>query len=129
MTPRSLRTNPVKMENSEDPDRKCRILRDKELRLNREKSDVKGLYPVGGILWKSREATTSEGGRGLGQSGPRPAGLAHFEAQLPPLDLAASQTIYSPLAESHGRIDSSSAAEEQRSMRHTISERRVMLII
>jgi hypothetical protein len=32
-----------------------------------------------------------------------------------PFDLAASWTIYSPLVESHGRIHSSSAVEEQRS--------------
>jgi hypothetical protein len=34
-----------------------------------------------------------------------------------------------PLTESHGRIHSSSAAEEQRSLRDTISERRVMLVV
>jgi hypothetical protein len=33
---------PVKTENSEDPDRKCWILRDKELYLHRGETDVKG---------------------------------------------------------------------------------------
>jgi hypothetical protein len=47
----------------------------------------------------------------------------------PPLDLAASRAIYSPLTESHARILSSSAAEEQRSLRDTISERRVVLVV
>jgi hypothetical protein len=61
---------------------------------------------------------------------PKPAGPAHFEAQSPPpFDLAASRAIYSPLTEGHRKIDSSSAAEEQRSMRVTISERRVVLVV
>jgi hypothetical protein len=61
---------------------------------------------------------------------PRPAGPAHFEAQsVPPFDLAAFRTIYSPLAESHVGIISSSATEEQRSLRDTISERRVVLVV
>jgi hypothetical protein len=47
----------------------------------------------------------------------------------PPFDLAASHAIYSPLTRSHGGILSSSAAEEQRSLRDTISERRVMLVV
>jgi hypothetical protein len=47
----------------------------------------------------------------------------------PPFDLAASRAIYSPLTEGHRKIDSSSAAEEQRSMRVTISERRVVLVV
>jgi hypothetical protein len=50
MTPRSPRIKPVKMENSEDPNRKCRILRDKELHLNCGKTNVKGTHAVGGIL-------------------------------------------------------------------------------
>jgi hypothetical protein len=53
----------------------------------------------------------------------------HFEAQSPPFDLDASRAIYSPLTESHASINSSSAAEEQRSLRDTISEMRVMLVV
>jgi hypothetical protein len=34
-----------------------------------------------------------------------------------------------PLTESHTSINSSSAAEEQRSLRDTISERRVVLVV
>jgi hypothetical protein len=41
---------PVKMENSEDPDRKCWILRDKELHLNRGETNVNGPHAEGGIL-------------------------------------------------------------------------------
>jgi hypothetical protein len=46
----------------------------------------------------------------------------------PPFDLDASRAIYSPQTESHTSIHSSSAAEEQRSLRDTISERRVVLV-
>jgi hypothetical protein len=47
----------------------------------------------------------------------------------PPFDLGASQAIYSPLTESHASINSSSAAEEQRTLRDTISEKRVVLVV
>jgi hypothetical protein len=47
----------------------------------------------------------------------------------PPFDLAANRTIYSPKVRSHTRIRSSSAAEEKRSLRDTISERRVVLVV
>jgi hypothetical protein len=46
----------------------------------------------------------------------------------PPFDLDASQSIYSPLTESHASINLPSAAEEQRSLRDTISEMRVVLV-
>jgi hypothetical protein len=47
----------------------------------------------------------------------------------PPFDLDASRAIYRPLTESHASINSSSAAEEQRSLRDTISEMRVVLVV
>jgi hypothetical protein len=47
----------------------------------------------------------------------------------PPFDVDASRAIYSPLTESHASINSSSAAEEQRSLRDTISEMRVVLVV
>jgi hypothetical protein len=40
-----------------------------------------------------------------------------------------SRAIYSPLTESHALTNSSSAAEEQRSLRDTILEMRVMLVV
>jgi hypothetical protein len=46
-----------------------------------------------------------------------------------PFDLDASVAIYSPLTESHGGINSSSAAKEQRSLRDTISEMMVVLVV
>jgi hypothetical protein len=60
---------------------------------------------------------------------PRPAGPAHFRAQSAPFDLDASLAIYSPLAERHTGTNSSPAAEEQRSLRDTISEMRVVLVV
>jgi hypothetical protein len=50
MTPRSPRTKPVNMENSEDKDRKCLILWDKELHLNHGETDINGPHAVGEIL-------------------------------------------------------------------------------
>jgi hypothetical protein len=47
----------------------------------------------------------------------------------PPFDLGASRAIYSSLTESHASTNSSSAAEEQRSLRDTISEMRVVLVV
>jgi hypothetical protein len=47
----------------------------------------------------------------------------------PPFDLAANQAIYSPEARRHASILSSSADEERRSLRDTISERRVVLVV
>jgi hypothetical protein len=46
-----------------------------------------------------------------------------------PFNLGASRAIYSPLTESHASTNSSSAAEEQRSLRDTISEMRVVLVV
>jgi hypothetical protein len=45
-----------------------------------------------------------------------------------PFDLAAIQTIYSPLAKSQGGIYSSSAAEEQRRKGHHPEEERVKMV-
>jgi hypothetical protein len=47
----------------------------------------------------------------------------------PPFDLGASRAIYSPLTEIHRRMNSSSAAEEQRSLRDIIPEMRVVLVV
>jgi hypothetical protein len=46
-----------------------------------------------------------------------------------PFDLVASRVIYNPLTESHAETNSSSAAEEQRSLRDTISDMRVVLVV
>jgi hypothetical protein len=46
-----------------------------------------------------------------------------------PFALAANRAIYSLLTESHTSINSSSAAEKQRSLRDIISEMRVVLVV
>jgi hypothetical protein len=48
---------------------------------------------------------------------------------VPPFDLDASQTIYSPLAESHASTHSSFIAEEQRREGHHSREERVELVV
>jgi hypothetical protein len=69
-------------------------------------------------------------GRSVQAGRPRPAGPARFQAQSAlPFDLDASRAIHSPLTESHVRTNSSSAAEEQRSLRDTISEMRVVIVV
>jgi hypothetical protein len=50
---------------------------------------------------------------------------ARFDA---PFDLAASRAIYSPLAESHKEIHSSSTAEEKRREGHRSREERVEMV-
>jgi hypothetical protein len=47
----------------------------------------------------------------------QPAQPTSRPSRPPPFDLAASRTIYIPLVESHTSVNSSSAAEEQRSRR------------
>jgi hypothetical protein len=47
---------------------------------------------------------------------------------MPPFDIAAIRTIYSPLAKSHEEILSSSAAEEQRREGHRSGEERVKMV-
>jgi hypothetical protein len=69
-------------------------------------------------LGKQHRAKKAAGWAEVAQAGrPRSAGAAQPTSRpsQPPFDLAASRAIYSPLTESHGRINSSSAAEEQRS--------------
>jgi hypothetical protein len=100
----------------------------------REKLTTRAHMQKGGgyrRLGKQHRAKEARTGPKWAQAGrPRPAGPAHFEAQsLPPFDLDASRAIYSPLTESHASINLSSAAEEQRSLRDTISEMRVVLVV
>jgi hypothetical protein len=67
-------------------------------------------------------------GRSAQDGRPRPAQPTSRPSR-PPFDLGASQAIYSPLTESHRSIHSSSTAVEQRSLRDTISEMRVVLVV
>jgi hypothetical protein len=135
MTPRSPGTKPEKMTNSEDLARKVSNLARQGASSNSERNwrqgptcrRVKDLEDSGTNAARRRPWT----GPKWAQVGrPRLAGPARFEAQSPPpFDLGASQAIYSPLTESHASINSSSAAEEQRSLRDTISEMRAVLVV
>jgi hypothetical protein len=77
---------------------------------------------------QERQAT-NWAGKGLGRSAQagRPG---HFRGPIGlPFDLIAYRVIYSPLPESHAGIKSSSTAEKPRSLRDTISEMRVVLVV
>jgi hypothetical protein len=66
---------------------------------------------------------------GLGRSAQAGQPSPFRSPVAPHFDLDASRAIYSPLTESHASINSSSAAKEQRSLRDTISEMRVVLVV
>jgi hypothetical protein len=77
--------------------------------------------------WAKEATNWAEMGPGRSDQAGRPS---PFRGPVGPLfDLGASQAIYSPLTESHASTNSSSAAEEQRSLRDTISEMRVVLVV
>jgi hypothetical protein len=107
------------MKNSEDPVKKLLNLVGQEASSNLKRNWRQGPTCT---RWKTLEDSGSNTGQRRPQAGP--SGPRH-----PPFDLAASRTIYSPLAESHERIHSSSTAEEKKSLRDTISERRVVLVV
>jgi hypothetical protein len=70
-------------------------------------------------VYTNKESREKQAGRTPGpkraQAGQPSPFWSRFDA---PFDLAALQTIYSALAKSHGKIHSSSAAEEQRKEGH-----------
>jgi hypothetical protein len=121
------------MINSEDLARKVQNLARQGASSNSERNRRQGpkckrgedLEDAGSNTGRRRQQT---GPKRAQASRPRPADPARFEVSLP-FDLIASQVIYSPLTESHRSINSSSAAEEQRSLRDTISEMRVVLVV
>jgi hypothetical protein len=131
----SPRTKPEKMTNSEDLARKVLNLARQGASSNSETNRRQGptckrgedLEDSGSNTRQRRTRTGPE----WAQAGrPRSAGPACSEAQsAPPFDLVASRAIYSPLTESHASTNLSSAAEEQRSLRDTISEMRVELVV
>jgi hypothetical protein len=77
---------------------------------------------------RAKEATNwAEMGPGRSSHAGRPS---PFRGPVGPrFDLGASRAIYIPLTESYASINSSSAAEEQISLRDNISEMRVMLVV
>jgi hypothetical protein len=129
MTPRSPGTKPEKMTNSEDLARKVPDLTGQGASSNSKRNWRQGPTCKRG---KDLEDSGTNVGRRRRLTGPKWAQAGRpgpFSGpSRPPFDLDASQAIYSPLTENHERINSSSAAEEQR-RRDTISEMRAMLVV
>jgi hypothetical protein len=134
-TPRSLRTQTEKIENSEDLAGKsaesCEtrsFVQFGEKLATRAHMQKGGGYRRLGKQHRAKEAADwAEVGPDRSAQAGRPS---PFRGPVgPPFDLDAFRAIYSPLTESHGAINSSSAAEEQRSLRDTISEMRVVLVV
>jgi hypothetical protein len=81
----------------------------------------------------NKESREKQPGRKLGPNRAETAGLGWPAQPIParfdaPFDLAASRAIYSPLAESHTELHSSSAAEEQKRDGHRSGEERVKMV-
>jgi hypothetical protein len=73
-------------------------------------------------------ADWAEMGPGRSAQAGRPSPFRGPVTPPPPLDLAAIRAIYSPEAESHASIHSSSATEEQKREGHHLGEERVELV-
>jgi hypothetical protein len=87
----------------------------------------------GETSWKQgnrRRAKEASGWAWMGPGGPAQAGRpSPFQGPFAPsFALAANRAIDSPLTESHGSSNSSSAAEEQRREGHNLGEERVELV-
>jgi hypothetical protein len=128
MTPRSPWTKPEKMTNSKDLPRKVLNLAGQGASSNSERNWRQGPTCRRG---KDLEDSGTNAERRRRLTGPKwaQAGPVHFKAQSAPFDLGASRDIYSPLTESYASTNSSSTAEEKRSLRDTISEMRVVLVV
>jgi hypothetical protein len=123
-------TQPKKMTNSEDLARKVPNLARQGTSSNSERN-----WPQGPKCRRGKDLEDSETNVGwrrprTGMKWAQVGRPSPFRGPVaPPFDLGASRAIYSPLTESHTSINSSSAAEEQRSLRDTISEMRVVLVV
>jgi hypothetical protein len=130
-TPRSPRTQSEKMENSEDLARKVLNLARQGASSNSERNWRQGRACKRG---EDIEDSGSNTRRRRPRTGPRPVSPGRPAQPVSgpvglPFDLDASRAIYSPLTKSHASINSSSATEEPRSLRDTISEMRVLLVV
>jgi hypothetical protein len=72
------------MENSEDLNKKCWILRDKELYPNRVETNVKGPQVEGRTFWKTREAMSTKQVMRWAEMGPGQPILGPIRAPLWP---------------------------------------------
>jgi hypothetical protein len=127
---KSPRTKPETMTNSEDLAKKVLNLARQGASSNSERNRRQGPTCKRG---EDLEYSGSNTRRRRTRAGPRWAQVGRPSLiQCPvglPFDLIASRAIYSPLTESHASSNSSSAAEELRSFRDTISEMRVVLVV
>jgi hypothetical protein len=127
---KSPRTKPEKMTNSEDLARKVMNFARQGASSNSERNRRQGPTCKRG---EDLEDAGSNTRRRRPQTGPRWAKAGRpslFRGPVGlPFDLVASRAIYSPLTKSHASINLSFAAEEQRSLRDTISEMRVVLVV
>jgi hypothetical protein len=126
---KSPRTKPEKMINSEDRTRKVLNLARQGVESNSERNRHQGPTCKRGEYledWGSNTRRMRTRARPRWAQAVRPS-LIQGPVVLP-FDLDASRAIYGPLTESHASSNSSSAAEEQRSLRDTISEMRVVLV-
>jgi hypothetical protein len=124
----------VKAENSEDLDRKCWSLCDKEPCPNYEETDAKGPHAEGEKFQKKREASPTKVATKWARMGPGRSAQASCPGPflgpfVAPFDLDEPQAIYSPLAKSHTSIHPPFAAEEHRREGHNFREERVELVI
>ena len=124
----------MKPRSVEDLDGRCRSSYAKHPYLNREENDVKDPHATRQKLRKSREASgrklrvnRAEEALGWSTQAGRPDRFPGRFAT--PFDLAPIRAIYSPRAKFQLSSHSSFAAEEQRSLRDTISERRVVIVV
>jgi hypothetical protein len=125
MTPRSPRTKPEKMENSEDPVRKLPNLAGQGASSNPKRNWRQGPTQLGEDFRRLEKQHRAKEDAGCAEVGPgRPAQPTSWPNR-PPFDLAAIQAIYSPEVRHHASIHSPSAAEEQRREGHHLGEERV----
>jgi hypothetical protein len=118
----------VKAENSDDLNRKCWSLRNKEPYPNRGENDTKGSHAEGWKFQKTHEVSPTKevvNWAGWAQAGwPSPL-QGPFAA---PFDLDDPQTIYGTHAKIHTSYHSSFAAEEQRREGHHSAKEMVEIV-
>jgi hypothetical protein len=124
----------VKAENSEDLDRKCWSLRNKERYPNRGETDAKGPHVERVKVPEDTRSITDKGGSEPGWGGPRPVNLGRLTQPTSgpircPLWPRQPSGYYSSPAKSRVGIHSAFAAEEQRIEGHHSGEQRVEIVV
>jgi hypothetical protein len=128
MTPRSPRTKPEKMKNSERPVRKLPNLVGQGASSNPKRNWWQGPTRRSEKTLEDSGPTPDKGGRCWAEVGPSRLAQPISWPSQPPFDLTAIRAIYSLEARSHASTHSSSAAEKQRREGHHLGEERVKLV-